>query len=461
MKVVLIGYRGTGKTQTGRLLADELEVPFLDTDSLVEDFAGQKIPEIFSNQGEAGFRELEHTIIRALPSKNCVISTGGGAVLRTDNIAMLRKNATIILLTAKEDTIFRRISGSDRPSLTMQPMQDEVKQLLAARQDAYFSAADFCVSTDGKTVSDTCREILHILKDGPVSRKARYDAFERIRNSGISPGDIDALEWVLLNEKTSPLTKFFAIVGNPATHSKSPPLFNRLFAHYDLTAYYTRLQGDSIEKIVETAKMIEVKGLSVTIPFKEAVMQCIDEIDPVARKIGAVNTVVFCGGKSVGHNTDWLGIREPLSGHAGSHAVVLGAGGAASAAVYALQDLKMDVTVLARNPAKAKAFGDRFNCPVERLDRFGEIRPEIVVNTTPVGMVPDTNSPVPVTELQKGMTVFDLVYTPEETPLVQGARRAGCETIVGTEMFVRQAVAQFRYFTGIEASPDLVRSLLP
>ena len=190
-------------------------------------------------------------------------------------------------------------------------------------------------------------------------------------------------------------------------------------------------------------------------------MACLDEIDPVAQAIGAVNTVVFCGGRSTGYNTDWLGIRGPLIHRQGATAAVLGAGGAAAAAVYALRDLGMEVTILARNPEKARPFAKRFSCPVISLSRFSSIRPDLVVNTTPVGMHPDTNTPVPIEDLRPGMTVFDLVYAPEETPFILGARGRGCDVITGSELFVLQAAAQFRLFTGIAAPPQLLRSLLP
>lgn len=461
MRLVLIGYRGTGKTLTGRFLSGELGIPFLDTDALTEEYTGEKIPDIFAAKGEAGFRELEHTVIRALPPGNCVISTGGGAILRPENAEILRKDATVILLSATVDTIVSRITGSDRPPLTGEPVREEVKLLLASRRDAYFAAADFCIPTDGQTVRETGNRILRLLRTGAILPAAREGALGFIRDTGISPEDKAAFEREVLPESGHSLTKFFGIVGNPATHSKSPPLFNRLFAHYGIPGFYTRFQWGDIARIVEVAKMIDAKGLSVTIPFKEQVMRCIDEVDPVAQEIGAVNTVVFCGGHSVGHNTDWLGIREPLAHRAGARAVVLGAGGGAAAAVYALRDLGMEVTILARNPAKAQAFAERSGCRALSLDRFPDVKPEVVVNTTPVGMHPDTNSPVPVSLLRKGMTIFDLVYTPAETPLVQGARSAGCDVITGTEMFVRQAAAQFRFFTGIAVPPDLIRSMLP
>jgi len=161
-----------------------------------------------------------------------------------------------------------------------------------------------------------------------------------------------------------------------------------------------------------------------------------------------------------GHNTDWLGVRIPLVHRRGGRAVVLGAGGAAAAAVYALLSLDMDVTVLARRSEAAMALADRFRCRWGAMEDFRGSDADVVVHTTPVGMEPDTRSLLAPCDLERKMTVFDLVYTPPETPLLQAAREAGCETIPGTEMFVHQAAEQFRLITGIAVSPELVREML-
>jgi shikimate dehydrogenase len=461
VKIVLIGYRGVGKSTVGIMLARQVGLTFLDTDTRIEERAGRPIPEIFAASGEAQFRAIEREVIASLPADGVVISTGGGAVTYPQNTENLRRNGTVILLTASVDTILGRIMGSDRPPLTGLPPRDEVETLLRTRRDAYFAAADFCVATDGVSADAICSRIRSLLNGGAITPAARRNAAAFIDSTGIAREDKEAFARRIAPETASSRTKFFGIVGNPATHSKSPPLFSRLFAHYGIDAFYTRFQWDDIREIVAQAKAIDAKGLSVTIPFKEQVMPHVDEVDPVAQAIGAVNTVVFCGGHSIGHNTDWLGIRGPLAHRTGARAAILGAGGAAAAAAYALRDLGVDVTILVRTPEKAAPLAVRFGCRVASLEQFGDINPDVVVNATPVGMHPDTRSPVPVTALRRGMTIFDLVYTPEETPLVQGARRAGCDVITGTEMFVLQAAAQFRLFTGIEAPRELVWSMLP
>jgi len=117
-KIVLAGFRGTGKTSVGQILAERLGVSFFDADALIERRAGMTIPEIFSRRGEAGFRDLERGVIASLRDANGVISTGGGAVCNPENVADLRWRGTVILLTAPPDVILERITGSDRPELT-------------------------------------------------------------------------------------------------------------------------------------------------------------------------------------------------------------------------------------------------------------------------------------------------------------------------------------------------------
>jgi len=211
---------------------------------------------------------------------------------------------------------------------------------------------------------------------------------------------------------------------------------------------------------MDIARALGVKGLSVTIPFKQEVMKFMDDTDPGAGQIGAVNTVVSCCGKMTGYNTDWIGIREPLAGLKGAKAVLLGAGGVAAAAAYALTSLDMEVTVLNRTPSKARELADRSGCAWKEWDAFDSLHPDLVVNATPVGMHPDTKSPLRKEQLKSSMTVFDLVYTPAETPLLKAAAARGCRTIPGTEMFIGQAREQFRLFFGIDVPPEIIRENL-
>lgn len=451
MKVVLIGFRGTGKTTVGRILADRLGLPFFETDALVEDRAGMPIPEIFRQHGEARFRALEREAVASLREREGVISTGGGAVMDPANVAHLRWHGTVFLLSAAPGVCHERIAGSDRPVLTALPPAEEVRMLLARRKDAYLGAADTCIDTGRRTPAEVADTILRELAGGEaLSPDGERDLL--IERFGLSA----------LREEIDrdPALRVCAIAGYPCAHSKSPLLYNRLFRRFGMSYRYTRFEWPDAATILRLASILPVKGLSVTIPFKTDVMRHLDEVDDHAAVIGAVNTVVRCGGRLYGHNTDWLGVRSPLEDRRGGRAVVLGAGGAAAAAVYALLSLDMDVTVLSRTPGAARGLAGRFGCRWGGLEEFKGSDADVVVHATPVGMEPDTRSLLAACDLERKTTVFDLVYTPPETPLIRAAREAGCETIPGTEMFVYQAVEQFRLITGIAVTPALVREML-
>ncbi len=457
VRIVLTGFRGTGKTRVGELLAHMLGVPFIDTDALIEERAGMTIYEIFQKHGEEYFRKKECATINSLEIADSVVSTGGGAIMDPSNVAAIRRGSTVFLLTADDRTIEQRIARTERPSLTRLPLREEIHELQAIRRPFYIASADFCVSTTRKDANETAMVIRHILAGGNSTSKDAAGFLSFVRKTLIEPEEADALESAIASPGRDPLTRIYAVAGNPCTHSLSPLLFNRLFSEYRMNCHYTRLCWPDFGEIIREAKKIGIRGISVTIPFKTGALAYIDEADDHVTAIGAANTLVMCEGTTFGFNTDWTGIKDPLDHLKGSRAAVIGAGGAAAAAVYALQSLDMDVTILTRKPSNAEELSARFAVPVKPLSGFSEVNPDVVINATPVGMGSDMRSLVDTSLLKPGMTIYDLVYTPADTPLIIAARKAGCTTIPGTEMFVRQACAQFRCFTGIEAPPAIVR----
>lgn len=460
MRVVLIGFRGTGKTETGRLLSRLTAVPFLDTDAMIEASAGMTIHEIFHREGEEGFRAREREVIRALSPGDAVIGTGGGAILDPVNVALLRKGSTMVLLEADEAVIEKRIAASTRPPLTTHPLREEIHELLELRRPLYAAAADFRIDTSLKSQNEVVLVIRKFLDEGTVPRQARESLVSFLEGSGIPDSEVAEARILTDVDLWDPRTRLYAIAGYPATQSRSPLLFNRLFKHYGLSCHYLRFQDPDLSRILRLADETDLRGLSVTIPFKQEILSTLTDVEVHANAIGAVNTVVRCGTRRFGYNTDWIGIREPLSDHRGEKAVVLGAGGAAAAAVYALLSLDMEVTILNRTVEKAASMAERFGCSYGPPSAFDRLDPAVVVNATPVGMEPELKSPLQKHQLRSTMTVFDLVYTPPETPLLRIARNSRCQTIPGTEMFVRQAAAQFRHFTGIAPPLELIRSAM-
>jgi shikimate dehydrogenase len=201
-----------------------------------------------------------------------------------------------------------------------------------------------------------------------------------------------------------------------------------------------------------------LRQLAVSIPHKEAMLDYVDEVEAVGRAIGALNTVTLEGDRWVGTNTDWMGAIRALERAGpidGRRAVVLGAGGTARALVYGLRQRGCEVFVLNRTVARARALVDELGATrAAGLDALAGLKPEILVNTTSVGMNED-RSPVPGHALHAGMVVLDAVYAPERTRLLQDAAACGARSVGGKWMLVYQAVEQLRRWTRlIDAPPD-------
>jgi shikimate dehydrogenase len=460
-RIVFCGFRGTGKTEIGKIVAARTSLPFIDTDLLIEQKTGRSIPDIFHEDGEERFRDEERKVIAGLPTSNVVISTGGGVVIDPANMEYLRRDSVVFVLHADIDTIEERLSRKPRPPLTGLPLREEIAEMMDRRRQHYHAAADFCIDTSETTPETAAAAVMDLLLKGNIPAKNRVPCTSFFKSGRIPPKCMELLGKVLTDNPPDPLTRLMGVAGYPCAHSRGPYLFNALFALYGLNYHYTWFEDPELDEIMSVARHLDVKGLSVTIPFKQEIIPLIDEIDEhAAQQIGAVNTVVFACGTTRGYNTDWIGVRKPLVDKKGAKAVLLGAGGAAAGAAFALTDLEMDLTILNRTPAKAKVLAERFGCRWGELSDFDKIMPDVVVNSTPLGMNPGDRMPVRGDQFRKGMTVFDLVYTPPVTPLIDAARKAGCTTITGTEMFIGQAREQFYLFFGIDVPQEKIRELL-
>ena len=460
-RIVLTGFRGTGKTAIGKILSLRLNVPFTDTDDLVETSTGRSIPDIFHYDGEDRFRSIEREVIASLPPADVVVSTGGGVVMDPENMEHLRRDSILVLLSADLDTIEKRLLQKPRPPLTSLPLHEEITAMLDRRRQNYYAAGDFCLDTSETSPALASEKILEFLKYGVPTEKQRKTAWEFFKTGRIPPVPLKKLEDILIGTARNPTTRIMGVAGYPCAHSLSPKLFNALIDRYHLDYHYTWFEDPELDEIMDVARAVDAKGLSVTLPFKRDVIEYLDEIDEhAARQIGAVNTVVFSCGTSIGYNTDWIGVRKPLVSMKGAKAVLLGAGGVAAGAAYALTDLSMDVTILNRTPEKAQTLAERFGCRWGTWEDFDRIKPDLVVNATPLGMQPDTRSPLKEDQLRKEMTIFDLVYTPPVTPLIEAARAKGCTTITGSDMFIEQAREQFYLFFGIDVPAREVRKLI-
>lgn len=458
-RIVLTGFRGTGKSTVARLLSDQLGLPCVDTDLLVEENAGLTIAGIFARGGEKEFRALEHTVIQTLSSRDSVIATGGGAVLDPVNIASLRKDSLMVYLDADPMDITERIRISDRPPLTPLTGSAEVLALLSQRRMAYCRSHDISIDTRNLSPEEVVARIQSHLSGGTAERDVR-DARMHLESR------IGASEALLTHQDISTKgrisfpDRLYAVIGNPSRHSQSPRLFSALFLKYGIPAFYVDLEPSGIGEIWKYLKTAGVRGLSVTIPFKQAVIPFLDEISGEATAIGAVNTVLFCQGKTYGLNTDWEGIAGAIGKGSPGTVLVIGAGGAAAAAVYAALFLGNRVIVANRTKDRAILLADRIGAEVIDFEDMDTVPADTIINATPVGMGNGDEQVVPDILLTPGVTVFDLVYTPPRTALIQRAEAAGCRVIMGTELFIRQACAQFYHFTGIRLDYEEARRIL-
>jgi 3-dehydroquinate dehydratase/shikimate dehydrogenase len=278
---------------------------------------------------------------------------------------------------------------------------------------------------------------------------------------GIAPGQIPASR--LLNEfrfrRIRPDAALYGVVGNPISHSLSPVMHNAGFAALGLNAVYVPFEAADADDFAAFARQASVRGASITAPFKVAILDKLDEIDPLATRVGAVNTLVTRDGRWIGTNTDVEGFLSPLAGRMalkGTRATVLGSGGAARAVVVALETQGAAVTICARREEAARELAGLSHGAVGTWPpRPGSW--DVLVNATSCGSLARGGDPMAGVPLD-GEIVFDLVYAPADTPLIVRARAEGCLTIGGIEMLVAQAERQFELWTGQRPPAGLFRA---
>ncbi len=259
-------------------------------------------------------------------------------------------------------------------------------------------------------------------------------------------------------------TVVYGIIGNPVSHSLSPAMHNAALAASGIDGVYLPFPALEIRAAVTGIRGLGVKGVSVTIPHKEAIMDLLDSIDPVAEKIGAVNTVINKNGLLTGLNTDWLGATRALEEAIdlnGAKAVILGAGGSARAIGFGLLEKGTRFVLCSRTESRGRALADELGCPWISLEETEHLSGDILVNATSVGMVPHIEkSPLPEGIVSRFQVVMDIVYAPMKTRLLQDAERSGCVIINGLEMLLYQGVAQFELWAGISAPVPVMREAL-
>lgn len=257
-------------------------------------------------------------------------------------------------------------------------------------------------------------------------------------------------------------TKLCCLIGNPVEHSLGPAIHNASFEKLNLNFIYLAFPVDNVEFAVHGIRALNIAGASVTIPHKSAVAHYLDRLDSLSEKIGAVNTIVNEGGRLVGYNTDCKAAISAIEKKTRIHnkkTVILGAGGLGRAIAFGAKDFGASVFIADIDSKKAGQLAESVGCSVISLDELEKSSTiDILINATPVGMFPKVNEmPVSKKVLQKDMVVFDAVYNPLKTKLLDEAEKAGCRTVSGIEMFTLQAGKQFELWTGSKAPLEFMR----
>jgi len=259
-------------------------------------------------------------------------------------------------------------------------------------------------------------------------------------------------------EQVDAATKVYGVAGNPIGSSLSPLMMNTAFRRETVNAVYLALQTSKADDLFKLAKEIPIQGLSVTMPLKEDIIPLLERTDPLSAKIGAVNTVLRAqDGKFYGFNTDVAGIVGPLERRLslkGAKVLVLGAGGAARAAVFGCRDKGAEVWILNRTPETAQKLARQAGAKTIKREAVAKTDFDVIINATPIGMTGQKAAQLLGPEDLTARIVFDLVYNPIETPLLKMAKQKGLTAISGVEMFVQQGARQFEIWTGKPAPEE-------
>ncbi|MFP6581876.1 MAG: shikimate dehydrogenase [Candidatus Hydrogenedentota bacterium] len=273
-------------------------------------------------------------------------------------------------------------------------------------------------------------------------------------------------------------TQLCGVIGNPVGHSLSPAIHNAGYEAQGLNFVYLAFEVSDLKSVLDGMRsMPNFRGLSVTIPHKLAVIEHLDEIVPMAERVGSVNTITNENGKLIGSSTDGPGtlkaFEEAAVDLSGKRVLMLGAGGAVRAVAFAMAEVVGDgcVTLAGRNLERGEPLARDLREKTDARINVGHLENDIdtlvpqhdvIVQGTPMGMAPESvgASCVPAGLLRSEQVVFDMVYRPLRTKLIEDAEAAGCQVILGSEMLVRQAAVQYSTWTGQDAPVDVMREAL-
>ena len=276
-------------------------------------------------------------------------------------------------------------------------------------------------------------------------------------SDAVAPGQITArdLKTLYHADEVSDKTAIYGIIGNPVMHSTSPQIHNPGFRAINYDAIYLPFQVDSVRSFFSLAEHLHMRGFSVTIPFKAQVLMFLGRISREVKQIGSCNTVVRVPGMWKGINTDYYGFIKPIEKDLDDgkirNALVIGAGGASLAIVWALRNYGVKVTILNRTLSRAENIARLNLCDYDSIENASSYSGsvDLIVQTTSVGLYPDVNqNPIEGFKFTGSEIVYDIIYKPRMTKLLEEAGKAGCTLHFGSEMLIEQGKLQFEAFTG-------------
>ena len=271
-----------------------------------------------------------------------------------------------------------------------------------------------------------------------------------------APGQLSLKEMRALGDECM----ITGIVGNPLERSRSQAMHNAAFLESDVTGRYLVFPSSSLDSIENCIRGFDIRGLNVTIPYKEEIIPYLDELDESAKKAGAVNTVVNTKGRLKGYNTDIDGIESSIKKTKcqieGKKVLIMGSGGASRACIVAVQRNGADVSITGRNDRSVSQLASKFGLTQvpegSCLSRF-----DIVVNATPIGMYEEGKYPADINSLSEGQTVLDMVYG-VKTQFIDIAEKRGCKIATGEDMLAMQGARAFELWTGVGGMFEIMRS---
>jgi 3-dehydroquinate dehydratase/shikimate dehydrogenase len=360
-------------------------------------------------------------------------------------------------MTELDPDIIKMVTLAEHPS-------DNVRMLQLVRTSTV-PMVGFCMGDLGIPSRILC---------GKYGAPFSYAAFNQERI--LAPGQLsfNELRDVYHYDKINVDTEVLGVVGDPVGHSLSPLIHNSAFQHLDMNRVYLpfRVPLENFKTFLSDMEWLNLKGLSVTIPHKEAAVESVQQADGAVRVVGSLNTMVRRDQGWEGHNTDYRAAMGSLEAKLGAQAgdaaplsgkqvLVLGAGGVARAITFGLMRRGAIVTIANRNKERGSNLARDAGCRYVEWPRRLATLSDILINCTPVGMFPEVNEiPMPPSYLREGMVVFDTIYNPENTLLIKEGRARGCLVISGVDMFIRQAILQFQIFTEQEAPEELMSDVV-